>query len=487
MKATPLSRLALALLFALALASPNSSAKIRSRPSAPNIILIVADDLGWGDVGWHGSKIRTPNLDRLAQEGVRLERFYSAARCSPTRYGLMTGELPIREGLMAGVIFPWHDTGIPAGKRTLPEALGATGYGERALVGKWHLGASRRAYHPMAQGFTSFYGIYGGAVDYFTRRTSGGGLDWTRDYQPVEEPGYTTELLSDEAVRIIERGGAARPYFLTLAYTAPHWPLQAPDRDIADYSDVFAEEDRRKLAAMITLMDRGIGRVLAALERSGQANNTLVLFISDNGGELPSGGVNLPLRGAKGTGFEGGIRVPALMRWPDGGFVGGRSVEALFTYLDVKPTLLEIAGARADRGDGESRLNALRANAAADNAERVLFSHSGWGENEWTAVTRFPWKLVRRGVDFARPDAPEPSFLALFNIEADPNETTDLSPSNPAIALELLHEMRRYRMMRPAQGGVTPPLPVDRTKAGPSGIRVPNDYVEPPIHRIGDR
>ncbi|MGB2823203.1 MAG: sulfatase-like hydrolase/transferase, partial [Phycisphaerae bacterium] len=265
----------------------------------PDIVIIVADDLGWNDVGYHGSEIKTPHIDRIAAEGVQLDRFYACPICSPTRAGLMTGRWPLRFGIMRAVIPPWRDYGLPPEEETLPEMLARAGYKRRGCFGKWHLGHSNRRFHPIDQGFTHFYGCYNGAIDYFTHMREGE-LDWHRQYAPAREEGYSTTLLAQEAAKFIADSpadpstgsGRTEPFFCYLPFNAPHTPLQAPPEYLQKYAHLKGQ--RQKFAAMVACMDDGIGRVLRALDEKGIADNTIVLFFSDNGGG--PGASNTPLR-----------------------------------------------------------------------------------------------------------------------------------------------------------------------------------------------
>ncbi|MXZ37207.1 MAG: sulfatase-like hydrolase/transferase, partial [Holophagales bacterium] len=300
----------------------------------PNIVLIVPDDLGRHDVSFHGGEIATPNIDRIAAEGVQLERFYSAPVCSPTRAGLMTGRYPIRFGLMRAVIAPWRDYGMDTSEVTLPEVLAKAGYEHRGIFGKWHLGHFDRKYHPLRRGFTEFVG-HNTAVDYFTKEREGE-RDWSHDYESVDEQGYVTDLLAEHAVRFIDRhAGGEAPFFLYVPFSAPHSPLQAKEEDLPRYADLeplepprgweestagrpLAADERRRNgrrvhAAMVHSLDEGVGRILDAIDGHGIADNTLVLFFSDNGGSVGIGD-NGPYRGAKGSVFEGGTRVAAAAR-----------------------------------------------------------------------------------------------------------------------------------------------------------------------------
>ena len=231
----------------------------------PNILFIVADDLGWGDVGYHGSVIPTPNIDALAARGIEMNRFYTAPVSSPTRAGLMTGRYPSRFGIRKTVIPPWRDYGLDPEEQTLADMLAANGYAHRAIVGKWHLGHGRRAYYPLNRGFTHFYGCLNGALDYFTHEREGE-LDWHNDWESCRDEGYSTDLIADEAVRCIGGYASEGPFFLYVAFNAPHTPFQAPEDEIAEHisPEKFAaltprEKDAYTYRAMVTRMDKGVG------------------------------------------------------------------------------------------------------------------------------------------------------------------------------------------------------------------------------------
>jgi len=287
--------------------------QLADRGQKPHIVHILADDLGWKDVGFNGcTDIRTPNLDGLAVGGARFTQFYVQPMCTPTRAALMTGRYPFRYGLQTAVIPSVSTYGLDTSEWLLPQCLKEAGY-RTAIIGKWHLGHADRKYWPKQRGFDSHYGAMIGELDYFTH-SEHGVLDWFREDEPVKEEGYTTTLLGKEAARIIEEHDTATPLYLYLAFNAPHTPYQAPKEYTDRYSDI-SEPTRRIYAGMVTCLDDEIGRVLAALERKKMRDNTLILFHSDNGGtrdamfagvmadmskiKLPCD--NGPYRGGKGT------------------------------------------------------------------------------------------------------------------------------------------------------------------------------------------
>ena len=306
----------------------------------PNIIVMVADDLGWADVGFHGNQIiDTPNHDLIASEGTKIKRFYTTPICSPTRAALMTGRDPIRLGVAYSTIMPWHNNGIHPEETFLPELFASAGY-QTAMVGKWHLGHAQQTYHPNARGFEHFYGHLHTEVGFFPPFASLGGKDFQLNGVSIDDQGYESYLLADEVSRYIRERDAEKPFFIYMPFIAPHTPLDAPEDLKAKYADM--EDDRGKsrskmadntrfmakvtrresarpmYAAVVDGMDQSIGRVLDTLDAEGLTDNTIVLFFSDNGGAVYAigGADNAPLRGGKGDTFEGGIRVVATMRWP---------------------------------------------------------------------------------------------------------------------------------------------------------------------------
>lgn len=436
-------------------------------PSKPNILLIVADDLGSADVGFNGGReIKTPNLDRLAATGVRLGRFYACPVCSPTRAGLMTGRWPIRYGLMRTVVPPWSRYGLPPGEKTIAEMVTDAGYRRRGMIGKWHLGHARPEFLPVAQGFTSFYGHYNGAIDYFTHVREGE-VDWHRDAETVKEPGYSTDLLAAEAARFVESSPAGEPYFLYVAFNAPHAPHQAPEEDLARYPSL--KGDRRTYAAMVDRLDRGLGEILKAADARPDAENTFVMFMSDNGGPLPPAR-NTPLRDGKASVYEGGIRVAAAVKWPAGGLAGGRTCDEPVGYIDVFPTLRRIAGGEPAPGDlpldGIDVLDALRGKRPVP--ERPWFSYIAHGETGQASVTLGDRKLVAKGPDvFSEAAGVE---MELYDLAADPTERDDLAAQQPERVQELRARLVEFGRLQPEEG-------VAPYAEGRRGFQAPRDWI----------
>ena len=366
-----------------ALAASGAFAAAREKP---NVLLIVADDLGWGDLSYHGGYVPTPHIDGLVARGIELDRFYAAPVSSPTRCGLMTGRYPSRFGIRRTVIPPWRDYGLDETEETLADVLGRHGYDNRAAIGKWHLGHSRWAYYPLHRGFTHFYGCLNGALDYYTHEREGE-LDWHRDWESSYDKGYTTDLIADEAVRCIQAYTPDSPYLLYVAFNAPHSPYQAPQEEIdalisPEAFAALSEKDRRgwTYRAMVARLDKGVGRILEALEASGEMDNTIVLFMSDNGGTpgMEPYCNNRPLRGGKFQEFEGGVRVCAAISWP-AGFRQGRKLDQLTGFVDILPTLRDIIGVRMTVSVSIQSCGAVR------NTSTVRYT---WvPERPWTSST----------------------------------------------------------------------------------------------------
>jgi arylsulfatase A-like enzyme len=404
--------------------------------SRPNIVYIVADDQGYKDVGFHGSDIKTPNIDQLAKGGARLEQFYAQPMCTPSRAALMTGRYPHRYGLQTLVIPSAGLYGLATDERLLPQALKEAGY-STAIVGKWHLGHADRKYWPRQRGFDHHYGPLLGEIDYFTH-SAHGTRDWFRDDRPVTEKGYVTRLLGDEAVRQIEQSDGKRPFFLYLAFTAPHSPYQVPEEALAQY-EAIADPARRSYAAMITAMDTEIGRVMAALEKRKLRDNTLIVFQSDNGGphsakftgevDMSKSTIppdNSPFREGKATLYEGGTRVVAVANWP--GRIPPRSVvDQPIHIVDMFPTLAAVAGATAGEEkplDGMDMWPTISQGRPSPRTEVVYDI-----EPFRAALRKGNWKLIWR--------ATLPSQVELYDVVRDPSEKTNLAEQNPQVVAEL--------------------------------------------------
>ncbi len=414
--------------FALASALFCLAALTSNAAETPNVIILLADDLGYGDVGFHGSDIQTPHIDRIAREGAQLEAFYSAPMCTPTRAGLMTGRYPIRYGLMRSVIPPQRDYGLDTSEETMADVFAHAGYEHRGIFGKWHLGHRRKQWLPTERGFTKFIGCYNGAIDYFSHERNGE-LDWHDGDQPLKVEGYATDLIGEAAVSFIRSVPKDEPYFLYVPFNAPHSPFQAKESDLAKYP--HREGKRRTFAAMVDSMDQAIGSILAAAEERGDLDDTFVLFFSDNGG-VRNVGSNGELRGSKLTVYQGGIRVAAAALWKNGGITGGKRIRERMGYIDVLPTLRGMIGATrppAKPLDGIDVLGALRGDEKLPNRTWFTYLDQNDDRIERLAANTNGWKLV-----ITRPapdsDATE-STLELYEINSDPYEILDFAKRDP--------------------------------------------------------
>lgn len=426
----PLNKIFIRLSALLLVAPAASLAAIPTAP--PNIVFILADDLGWGDVAFHGGNAPTPHLDRLASEGLELAQHYVAPVCSPTRAGLMTGRYWSR----FGVTTPQSERGLPWNTVTLPRILKSAGY-DTAMTGKWHLG-SRPEQGPSRFGFDHSYGSLGGGVTPYSHKYKKGPYTdtWHRNGTLLEENGYVTDLLTAEAVRWIESRGRA-PFFLYVPFTALHLPIKEPAEWVARVPASIQGDVARHYAACIMHLDESVGRILAALEQTGRRQNTLVVFTSDNGGSTsenndrsypddncPSGRLtasNAPWRGQKGDLYEGGTRVPTVVSWPGRAKPG--QVQTPVHITDWLPTFAALIGYQPDHDlqwDGASLLPLLTAHTPLP--ERSLYSVApGWHSR---ALRCGQWKLIAFGEGTARRSE-------LYDLASDPEEKTNLATRQP--------------------------------------------------------
>ncbi len=437
-------------------------AQVAVAQTKPNIVFIMADDLGNADLGYRGGKVKTPNIDALAREGVRLESFYGEPVCTPARAALMTGRYPMRLGLQTLVIFPSHTYGLPTDERTLAQALRDAGY-YTWMVGKWHLGHADRKFWPQNRGFEHFYGNVMGEVDYFTRER-GGVIDWQRDGKFLREDGYYTTLIGNEAVKLIEQYDSKKPFFLYFASLAPHAPYQAPQDQQDRYKDV-PDKARRAYLAMISALDDEVGRIVGALDKKGLRDNTIILFASDNGGatsgmfasgskskeerEAEEGGIeqgakapasNSPFRGGKGGLHEGGVRVPAFVNWP--GRLQPKVVDEPLHLVDVMPTLLALAGGQGSPEppmDGKDMWATLADGKPSPNEDILINVEAFRG-----AIRKGRWKLVKVAL--------LPGKTELFDLTTDPGETTNVADAHPEVVRDLESRLLAYaRQQKPSE------------------------------------
>lgn len=425
----------------LATTAPRPASAAETAPK-PNVVLILADDLGWADVGFHGGEIKTPHLDKLASRGMRFEQFYVQPTCSPTRIALMTGRYTYRTGGQLCVLRPYHHHGAPLEDRFLSEMMQEAGY-RTAITGKWHLGLARRAYWPTARGFDLQYGPLGGSIGYFDHEAYGT-LDWQdQDNIPLREEGYATDLLGQRATQIVrEHDYDRQPLFLYAPFTAPHLPLEAHPADLKRYAHI-KNKKRRTYAAMVHALDQQVGELVAAIDQAGISDHTLILFASDNGGHN-DGASNLPLRGGKGTMYEGGIRVPTFAVWP-GRIPAGSSFPHPLHAIDVFPTLAGICGGSLGGGRPLDGVDAGPAVAGtAQLAPRDLI-HNVVDRSGRGSLRSGPWKLiVNRAAKMPRGVALPGGQLAaeLFNLDQDPNEATSLAERHPQRVAEMWERLK---------------------------------------------
>lgn len=406
------------------------------RSSRPNVVFILADDLGWGDLSCYGRPdYKTPNLDLLAAQGTRFTDAYSAsAVCTPTRCGFVTGRYPGREkiGLIEPLPATNHEVGLDPTVPTIASLLKKSGY-ETALIGKWHLGF-RPEWGPNAHGFDEFFGILAGGVDYHLHKNGVGDHDLHENLSPVKRTGYLTDLLTARAVDYIQRRRSA-PFYLSLHYTAPHWPWQ--DRNGGEpvaftnkpneLVNMRGGGSLKLYAEMMRILDEGVGRVMRALKAAGLEKNTLVIFTSDNGGERFS--YQWPFSGQKGELLEGGIRVPAFVRWP-GVVPAKRTTKQMAISMDWTATILAAAETTAAPGhplDGTDLLPVLK--AASPVQERTFF----WRIYDQDAMRKGNWKYFRNGTQ-----------RRLFDLSSDHHEQADFSSKQPQMLNQLAAEFQKW-------------------------------------------
>ena len=396
-----------------------------AQTAKPNVVVIIADDLGWNDIGTRNAKIVTPNLVKLAKDGVELQRFYGYPLCSPARAGLLTGVLPRRLGLV-NVIMPGQ-AGITKATPTLPARLKSVGYAT-SLVGKWHLGNQNPA---TSVGFDHFYGFMGGEVDYLKHTDKRDKPDWQRDGKQIEESGYTTYLFADEASKQIRNRDKAKPFFLQVAFNAPHVDLAAPE-------DLVAKHKSDGLyGAVVEGLDIGIGRILTTLDEQGLRDNTLVIFVSDNGAPRRTGS-NAPLRGYKGSVDEGGIRTPAIVRWPKR-VPAGVKLDQPIAIIDLFPSIAAALNLPLNaelKIDGVNQWPAIAGGKTLPRPPFLVASSD-------IALFDGDWKLVETNA----------GQRALYNLKADISEAKDLLVTQPEQAAKLGAQLDILKKDLPAYSG----------------------------------
>ncbi|CAJ1067063.1 arylsulfatase I [Xyrichtys novacula] len=464
----------------------NDSVGERGRSRPPHLIFIMVDDQGYGDIGYHGSDIHTPVLDRLAAEGVKLENYYVQPICSPSRSQLMTGRYQIHTGLQHSIIRSRQPLCLPPDIPTLPEHLAEAGYATH-MVGKWHLGFCRPSCLPTGRGFQSFFGTLTGSGDHFSYRSCDGAQACGFDLHDGERPAwemmgnYSTLLYIERAKQILRSHDPHKPLFLYLSLQAAHTPLQVPDHFLHHYNSQ-GNRLRRLYAAMLSCLDDGIGRVVQELKTSGLYQNSVLVYSSDNGGQPLSGGSNWPLRGGKGTYWEGGIRAVGFVHSP---LLKKKGVvnRALIHVSDWFPTLLGLAGASKPHHDldgynvwgtiSEGRMSPRAeilfnidpvSRKPGEPYDKALLNGFGiWDTAVRAAIRAGDWKLLTGNVgdgDWIPPQAlpggperwqrlekqrNEPGkSVWLFNVTADPFERSDLAEARPEVVKHLLNRLAQY-------------------------------------------
>lgn len=431
-------------LFALSMSMATFAGAGDLRSPQPNIVLIFADDAGYGDFGFHGSKaLQTPHLDELARQSIRFSQAYvTDPTCGPSRAGLLTGRYQQRFGILENNVPGYmskssrllgDDMGLPLSEVTIADHLRDMGY-RTGLLGKWHLGNADR-YHPTRRGFDEFYGFRGGARSYFPYSGDAAPAPENRMERGfghyAEHKGYLTDVLAQEAAEFIHRH-RQKPFFLMVSFNAVHTPMEVLPEDLAQFPALAG--NRRRAAALTLSLDRATGRILKALEETGLSDNTIIVFTNDNGGETAFNAANNhPLAGHKATHLEGGIRVPMLMRWPNR-YAGGTTFDHPVSTLDLMPTFLDAAGRKTAPEpvwDGVSLLPFLDG-IEPGRPHRQLY----WKKNTRAAVRFGDWKLLRHA---DRP--PE-----LFDLGHDPSEQNDLAAKNPETVRQLFQLLFEWEM-----------------------------------------
>jgi arylsulfatase A len=425
-------RTAFTLLVVLGCAAPAAAqapAAVQAAPSRPNVILIITDDVGYGDIGSYGAPdIKTPFLDSLARNGTRLTDFYAAPNCSPTRAMLISGRYQQRSRIENPLPTGAQEQGLPATGRTLPQLLKNNGY-RTALIGKWHLGY-KAEFSPNAHGFDYFFGFKSGLIDYYQHTDQAGQHDLFENTEPTHVTGYSTDLFTERSVKFIQEN-AKQPFFLEIAFNAAHWPFQVPDHpSVAPDNARFVQpqEDptssRRDYAAIVERADQGVGKILATLERLGLMRNTLVIYTQDNGGEWLSR--NAPLFHRKNTVWEGGIRVPAIFQWP-GRIPAGKTSAQVGIIMDLTATILAVTNSPVP---AEARLEGINLlpflQSGAPHTERTLFWRITTQARRQRAVRQGDWKLVLDG-----------GVPMLYDVAKDVGERNDLASQRTDLVRKL--------------------------------------------------
>ncbi|XP_062594709.1 arylsulfatase B-like [Saccostrea cucullata] len=448
---------------------------IKGQATKPHILLVIADDFGYNDIGYHGSEIKTPNLDKLAGEGIKLENYYVQPICTPTRSQLMSGRYQIHTGLQHGVIRPPQPNGLPLDSPILPEKLKEAGYATHA-VGKWHLGFYKKEYLPTSRGFDSYFGYLTGAEDYFTHERCFGkmcGTDLHENTSPANYSGvYSAHLFSQKAADVVKNHNTNQPLFLYLPFQSVHGPLQVPEKYIQPYMHI-KDVQRRTYAGMVSAMDEAIGNLTDVLKQKGMWDNTLMVFSTDNGGQIHAGGNNYPLRGWKDSLWEGGVHGV--------GFVHGQMLKRkgivsrdLIHVSDWFPTLVSMVGGNLNGTqplDGVDQWRTINDGSTPSQRKSILHNidplyppvgqrllSSPFDNRIRAAVRMGDWKLVTgfpgngswvppphmKSQDMPKVNNEAEKNIWLFNITEDPNEHNDVSGTMQHVVMNMLELLAQY-------------------------------------------
>lgn len=412
--------------------------KQQPKKETPNVLVIIADDAGWNDVGYNGSEINTPNIDFLANNGVRLDRFYVSPTCSPSRVSLLTGMPSSRIGVVAPISGK-SKRSLPDSIITLPQALKAKNY-QSALFGKWHLGLNISS-GPNAYGFDYSYGFLHGQIDQYTHKYKNGDASWYRNNDFIEEEGHATDLITKETIDwLTNKRDISKQFYIQLAYSAPHFPLQEEDKWKAPYLETIKNDSRRDYAAAMSHLDYSIGLVLETLKSQNLDENTLIVFMSDNGamekwyptyqydgehGPNPVLGSNLPLKNWKATNYEGAIRVPSVVYWKNN--LKAHTNSNYMAVTDLMPTILSLLNAEVPKNVEGKNVWASIINSE-NKTDHDIYIRGHIQE----CLIQKPWKIIR-----SRHKDKSPALYELYNIEIDPEEKQNLINNDTVITLKM--------------------------------------------------
>lgn len=419
-----------------------------------NIIIILADDLGWSDVGFHGSFISTPTIDKMANEGIILDKFYANSICTPTRAELMTGRYACRYGLQQ-IIWPWNERGLSLKEKLLPELLKAQGYSTYA-VGKWNLGHYSKKFLPRARGFDFHYGSYTGCTSHYEHKYHGV-HDFHENGKPIYPKGHLCDLQTNKVIEIIKKHDKNKPLFIYLAFNSPHLPLEPTAYWNEKYQNI-KNTTKRKYAAMVSHMDDSINKIIESLKEKNIYEDTLIWFMSDNGGwtEQNCGGENFPFKGGKISFYEGGIRVTSIIKWKN----LKKKIDSPIHVTDILPTLCSMTGIDLSNKniDGFDISKIILEDLKIK--ERTIIHHLQKNNLDFIGcITKNNFKILKF------------KEIELYNIKIDPFEKNNIANTNTNILKELLDEMKKL-----SEGEVIPdPIGIYNKKNGGP----PDNYVFP--------